>query len=207
MCHTCVDFLDVSGAGVMLMAQRTHQGTLFGTDDTIRSLEDLQNAAGEGPCIDAHNLGRPVLEPDLAGQGERTWPTLAASALDVGMQAVFAFPLQLDDTSFGALDLYRDHPSPLSPEQIADARLLAAMVAREVLAMQADAPRGSLSGQVADLSGDRVAIEQATGMVSAQLDTTVIQAGRDLRAYARVHDRSLAEVARDIVARRLRLGD
>ncbi|CAN5266805.1 MAG: GAF domain-containing protein [Euzebyales bacterium] len=206
VCHTCADLLPVTGAGVMLMAERMHQGTVYATDETIQRLEDLQNAAAEGPCIDSYNLGRPVLEPDLAGAGRRTWPLLAAAALDAGMRALFSFPLQLDDTSVGALDLYRDQPGALGPDQVDDARLLAAMAAREVLAMQADAAPGSLPAQIADLSGDRAAIEQATGMVSVQLHGTIAEAARRLREAAAGQGRALAAVAHDVVARTLRLG-
>jgi hypothetical protein len=205
VCHACVDLLPVSAAGVMLMAERMHQGTAYATDDVMRTLEDLQNTAGEGPCLDAYNLGRPVLEPDLASGGVRAWPLLAPAALQAGMRAAFGFPLQLDDVRVGALDLYRDRPGPLSADQIDDARLLAAMATREVLAMQADAPPGSLCAQIADLSGDRAAIEQATGMIAAQQQITVAEAALRLRAAARGQDRSLAAIAHDIIIRTLRL--
>ena len=47
-------------------------------------------------------------------------------------------------------------------------------------------------------------VHQASGMVSAQLDVNVGHALIRLRAYAFGHDRPLAEVAKDVVARRLR---
>lgn len=188
------------------MAARTHQGTLFATDPVIQQLEDLQNAAAEGPCIDSYILGRPVLEPDLAGAGSRTWPLLAASAREVGIHALFSFPLQIDGASIGALDLYRDRPGTLTREQIDDARLLAAMATREVLAMQAEAVPGSLPDLIGDLSGDRTAIEQATGMVAAQIDAGISEAALRLRRAAMDQQRPLAELARDVIARTLRLG-
>ena len=204
-CRAAVELLPVAGAGVMLMADRVHQGTLHATDDRIRSLEELQNAAAEGPCIDAYLLGRPVLEPDLAGRGVRTWPVLGRAALDAGVQALFSFPLQLDDTALGALNLYRRTPGGLDQEQIDDARLLAAMIARLVLSMQAQAEPGSLPAQIGDLSGDRAAIEQATGMISSQLDVPITEAAHRLRAFASAHQRPLAEIAHDIINRTLRL--
>lgn len=201
----CVELLPVAGAGLMLMAERVHQGTLWATDPTIQVLEELQNAAAEGPCIDAYTLGRPVLEPDLAGAGMRTWPRLASGALEAGIQSLYSFPLQLDDTSLGALNLYQHEPTELSEDQIADARLLAALATREVLVMQSAATPGSLPDQIGDLSGDRVAIEQATGMVAVQLDATIDAAGHRLRELAAEQERSLAEVAYDVLSRRLRL--
>jgi hypothetical protein len=200
-CRLCVDLLHVTGAGVMLMADRTHQGTIYATDPRIAQLEELQNAAGEGPCLDSYLLGRPVSEPDLAARGHLTWPVLGRGAVAAGMRALFSFPLQLDDASFGALNLYRLEPGPLTRQETADARLLAAVVAREVLAMQAGAPPGSLPAGVADLSGDRAAIEQATGMVAAQLDVSVLEAGGRLRGRARDDGRHLADLAHAVVAR------
>jgi hypothetical protein len=206
ICQAARDLLDVSGVGVMLMAERTHQGTLYATDETIRRLEDLQNAMAEGPCIDSYTLGRPVLEDDLADGGRRSWPLLAPAALEAGIVALFSFPLQIDAASIGALNLYRDRAEPLSAGQVDDARLLAAMTTREVLVLQAEAVSGTLPALIADLSGDRAIIEQATGMVAAQLDTDVVVAGRQLRTSALDQERPLAEVARDVVARKLRLG-
>jgi hypothetical protein len=205
ICETCVTVLPVDGAGVMLMAERTHQGTLYATDDRIQQLEELQNSAAEGPCIDSYNFGRPVLEPDLAATGRATWPLLSAAALKVGIQALFSFPLQLDDTSVGALDLYRQSPGALDPGQVADGRLLAAMATREVLALQALAVPGSLPDQIADLSGDRIIVEQATGMVAAQTRQGIIEAAGILRRVAAEQGRAVADVARDVVARTLRL--
>jgi hypothetical protein len=57
------------------------------------------------------------------------------------------------------------------------------------------------AGQRSDLRRHRAEIDQATGMVSAQLGGAVVR----LRAYAYAQDRRLSDVARDIVARRLRL--
>lgn len=206
ICQTCVDHLEVTGAAIMLVAERAHQGTLYATDEVIRQLEDLQNATAEGPCIESYHLGRPVLEPDLDGSGRQAWPLLAPAALEAGIAGLFSFPLQLDDTAVGALNLYRAHPEPLTPQQTADARLLSAMATREVLVLQAEASPGSLPAQIGDLSGDRVAIEQATGMVCAQLDTTIIEAARRLRHFAGELQRPLAAVAHDVVVGKLRVG-
>ena len=51
----------------------------------------------------------------------------------------------------------------------------------------------------------RFVVHQASGMVAAQLEIGVGEALVRLRAYAFANDRSLSEVAEDVVARRLRL--
>ena len=56
-----------------------------------------------------------------------------------------------------------------------------------------------------DLTLHRAEIDQATGMLTEQLGVGITEAFIRLRAYAYAHDRRLADLARDIVARRLRL--
>jgi ANTAR domain-containing protein len=51
----------------------------------------------------------------------------------------------------------------------------------------------------------RAEVDQATGMLTVQLGVTAAEAYARLRAYAYAQDRRLADVAGDIVARRLRL--
>jgi len=62
-----------------------------------------------------------------------------------------------------------------------------------------------LDGQAPDLALHRAEIDQATGMLTVQLGVSAAEAFVRLRAYAYSEDRRLAEVAGDIVARRLRL--
>ena len=72
--------------------------------------------------------------------------------------------------------------------------------ARPVRRLLADASAGLLS----EREGYRAEIDQATGMVSVQIGVNVDVAFLRLRAYAYAEDRSLTDVCRDVVARRLR---
>jgi hypothetical protein len=60
-------------------------------------------------------------------------------------------------------------------------------------------------GQQADLARHRAEVDQATGMLTEQLGVGITEAFARLRAYSYANDLRLADVARDIVARRLRL--
>jgi hypothetical protein len=69
-----------------------------------------------------------------------------------------------------------------------------------------DGDGAGLDGQAPDLALHRAEVDQATGMLTVQLGVPVAEAFVRLRAYAYSQDRRLADVAGDIVARRLRLG-
>ena len=54
------------------------------------------------------------------------------------------------------------------------------------------------------MEGYTAEIDQATGMISVQLDVDIEEAFVRLRAHAYAQDRSLSDVARDVVRRHLR---
>jgi hypothetical protein len=70
--------------------------------------------------------------------------------------------------------------------------------------LQADAPSGLLAAELEAGADFHHVVHQASGMIAAQLDVNVADALVRLRAHAFANDRPLAEVAADVVARRLR---
>ncbi len=111
-------------------------------------IEDLQYTLGEGPCVDAYNQDRVVAEPDLAEPTTRRWHACTPSALQAGVRAVFGFPLRVGTVRLGALNLYRDRPSPLTTDQHADALVIADVTTRWVLETQAGAPPDAVAAEL-----------------------------------------------------------
>jgi hypothetical protein len=145
LCEVCAAVTAMSGAGIMLMAGEEPAGSVCSTNEISALIEELQYTLGEGPCVDAYHVDRPVLEPDLAAPETPRWIAFTPPAVEAGARAVFGFPLQVGVVRLGALNLYRDRPGALSDEQYADALVLAGVAARAVLAMQAQAAPGGLA--------------------------------------------------------------
>lgn len=204
LCEVATEVVGVSGAGVMLMSGDVAAGRACSSDEVATVIEDLQFRLGEGPCIDAYFQAQPVLEPDLAAPELPRWPAFAPAAMEAGAGAVFGFPLQVGAARLGALNLYCVEAGPLTVDQHADALLTADVIARALLAMQANAPPGRVAAEI-EAGGDlHLVVHQASGMVAAQLEVSVAEALIRLRAFAFASDRPLPEVAREVVARRLR---
>lgn len=204
LCSGCAQVTDMSGAGIMLMSDDLSHKLLCTTNAVSASVDQLQYDLMEGPCVDAYRLDRPVLEPDLARPATPRWLAFTGPALAAGVRAIFGFPLQVGSVRLGALDLYRDRPGPLSPEQHADALVLADVAAQAVLAVQASAAPGQLA-QALESDGDfPYVIHQAAGMVAVQLQSSIAHALIRLRAYAFGNEIPLLEVAAAVVDRRLR---
>ena len=124
-------------------------GSACTTGEVSALIEDLQYTLGEGPCVDAYRLDRPVLEPDLADPAGAEMAGLQpARRSTAGVRAVFGFPLSVGAVRLGALNLYSDRPGRLTDDQHADALVMADVAAEAVLAMQAGASAGALAAEL-----------------------------------------------------------
>jgi GAF domain len=185
--------LSASGVGVSVVTGSGHRDIVFATDQVSAQIEELQVSLGEGPCIDAFTSRRPVIEPDLSGMSPERWPAFAPAARAAGAAAVFAVPLQVGQARVGALDVYRDKPGGLSGADLIDAVRLGDAVTQVLLRLE-PAP--------SDFSAE---VYQAAGMITVQLDVDISEALARLRAHAYAEECSLRDVARDVVAHRLRI--
>jgi GAF domain-containing protein len=207
LCGACPQIVGVTGAGIMLMSGDIPQGSLCVTDEVSHLIEDLQYTFGEGPCVDAYRQDTVVAEPDLADPVTRRWPAFTRPVVQAGVRAVFGFPLRAGTVRLGALNLYRDVPGPLTGGQHADALVVADVAARWVLEAQAGAPLDTVAQELEAGADFHFSVHNAAGILSVQDDISVTEALIRLRAFAFRTDRLLADVARDVIARRLRLGE
>lgn len=206
VCVACARVPPVTGAGIILSAGGEIRTSLGKSDPVEGVIEEAQFTYGEGPCVDAARHSAPVHEPDLAGSGLIRWPIFAARAVEAGVAAVFALPLQVGATYLGAMNFYRDRPGPLSHQQITDVLAIAELVAHAVIGLQAAAPPGALAPALADVPF-RAQVHQATGMISAQLDVGMAEALVRLRGVAYTEDRPIDEVAGRVLTGTLRFDD
>jgi hypothetical protein len=207
LCRFAVDEMALSGCALVLMSGAESASVLAGSGRHAQTVTGLQMELGEGPCLQAHASGIPVLLPDLTAENANRWPAFVAAALAVGVYAEFSLPLTVGLGGIGTLDLCRDRPGMLSDEQLADA-LVAADIARDAVLYQQYAPEGpGLAELLAEVGTDRIVIHQATGMIAAQLDDTITNALARLRAAAFASGRSMYDIAQDVVERRVRFDD
>jgi hypothetical protein len=211
VCAVAVSSAQLSGAWVVAARGGDPDFVMGVTGPVSEQLAELQLMLGEGPCHDVLASAGPVLAGDL-GDAEFTgrWPAFTPAACQLGAGAVFAFPLIVGAIRAGVLGLYRGSPGPLPGRQLGDLLILAdaatVLLLGSVDGDAEDDDGAAVDGQAPDLALHRAEIDQATGMLTVQLGVAAAEAFVRLRAYAYAQDRRLADVAGDIVARRLRLG-
>src|SRR4051794_29292306 len=67
----------VSGAAVSTVGALLGNETISASDSLAARVDEIQFDLGEGPCWDAMNSARPVLEPDLRGNPRTVWPAFS----------------------------------------------------------------------------------------------------------------------------------
>jgi len=205
LCAAAVTLLSLRGAGISLMVEGELRGSVGASDPRIAAVQELQFELGEGPCVDAWASMEPVLEPDLAAPARVRWPAFGPAGAEAGVSAVFAFPLRLGAIRIGVLVLYRDRAGGLSADELAYGLVLADLATWLILGVQSHASEDSLHEVLAGEPPHWAEVHQATGIVSVQLEVPLDEAFVRLRAHAFSAGRSLREIAREVVAHRLRL--
>ncbi len=205
LCGAAARSLAASGAGVSVMTEQGVRSVAAASDEACGLIDELQFTLGEGPCIDAFASRSPVLEADLAERGAERWPIYTPAAHEHGVRAAFAFPLQIGAARLGVLDVYRRQPGSLTADEVTTALTFADAATTMLLDGQEKAPPGTAAAGLDEALDYHVELYQAQGMVMVQLGISLAQALAVLRAHCFSHDRHLAEVAKDIVGRRLQL--
>jgi GAF domain-containing protein len=202
VCFAVVPVLSASGAGISMMTADGTRGVCIASDPVSQHVDDLQFVLGEGPCMEAFEHRRPVLVTDVADTATR-WPLYAPAAEQGGVRAVFAFPLQIGGARLGVLDVFRRDAGPLTADQLTDALLFTDVTVSAVLDRQESAATGRSDDLDAAIR-HRAELFQAQGMIMVQLGVPLAEAMVRLRAHAYAQNRRLDELARDVVAGRIR---
>jgi GAF domain-containing protein len=198
LANRCVEVLDVSAAGLMLVADDGELRLVASSDEAMRLVELFELQSQEGPCLDCYRTRRPVLDEHLDGHGTR-WTRFEPVALEAGFHSVHALPLRLRNEVIGALNLFRAERCDLGPEDIvagqalADAATIAILQHRAVLEVQV------VNAQLDHALSSRIAIEQAKGVLAEREGLDVESAFARMRAHARDHNLKLVDVARGVV--------
>src|SRR4051794_28037864 len=89
----CVEVLDVSAAGLMLVSADGELNVVASSSEAVRVLEQLELQTDDGPCPECFRTGAQVHSARLADSDDR-WPRFAPRAREAGFNAVHALPMR-----------------------------------------------------------------------------------------------------------------
>ena len=198
----CVEVLDVSAAGLMLVAPEGDLRLAASSSEAMRVVELFELQSQEGPCMDCYHAGEPVVNQDLAVVNGR-WPNFAPVALEAGFRSVHALPLRLRGQVIGAVNLFRTDGGALDEIDVLAGQALADMATIAILQHRAAAESHVLNEQLNFALNSRIVIEQAKGVVSERASIDMEESFSRLRSYARSHNLRLRDVAQQVIDRTL----
>jgi GAF domain/ANTAR domain len=187
----------VDGASLALEHEDGSLRWVVVTDGAAGLLEDAQRELGEGPGLAAYGEGAAVAVDDLAT--DRRFARLAAVVAPQGLHGVLAVPVVVAGRPVGALSVYATQPCPWSGIDVAAVGAYAGVLAELVGASMA---LGARDAEVAERSRAltaRVWVEQAKGALVATEGLDSAAASERLHARAGASQRTVAEVAREVV--------
>lgn len=198
----CTGLLGTTEAGVALADEQGRLRVLASSSERMRLMELIEVQSDDGPCLDVWRDGEPVRSDRLADDTDR-WPRFAPAALEIGFRSVYAIPLRLRHHRIGALNLFGHQEHALSIDDQALAQAMADVATIGILHERFLREQHDLADQLQGALTSRITIEQAKGVIAEQRGLDVDEAFMVLRGFARSHGRRLADVAGDVVHRRL----
>jgi GAF domain-containing protein len=189
-----------SGGAIVLLSVDGSRMEPAGSSGAVGDIDAILRNEGF-PCRVAMQTGDVVRYAQETG-GEQ-FPSYTADAGAAGIHRVMSVPLRHGVDVFGTLSMVRFEPTDYTDAEVEAAQQLADVVAANILKEQTLRAALAVSAQLEHALQARVVIEQAKGMVAADLDVTIDEALHMIRAFARRQQLRLSDVASDIVGRAL----
>ena len=195
----CVEVLDSTAAGIMLVGPDGQLQLMSSSNDAIRVVEVFELQSAEGPCWDCFYSGRPIVNQDLTAAQAR-WPSFAPVAVAAGFLGSDAIPMRLRGNVIGALNLFRTERGSLRDEDVTVAQALADVATIAILQNRTSVMAAEVNAQLNAALTSRIVIEQTKGIIAERRRVSIDTAFTYMRRHARDHDRRLADLARATVA-------
>lgn len=191
LARLAVDTISGADCAGVTVAERGVLRTLCSTDPLVQSVDEVQYALHDGPCIQALEQSTSFVSDDL--RVDERWPEFATGALKRGVHAVMSFRLQLQpgDSRPASLNIYATKPSAFAEEGLAVGSL---MVAHMDLALAADRAQVRAHNLEIALESNRE-IGVALGILMARHTITEPEAFVLLRRASQRTNRKVREVA------------
>ncbi len=178
--------------GLHLRTRRGRAVSAAATDEVADEADKLQEALGDGPCVDATFESQNFIIHDL--RSEPRWPTWSPRAAALGLRSVLSIRLTSDHETIGALNLYGDQPGAFDEDQ--DIAMVFASHAAEAMT------KARLASGLRNAMDSRHTIGMAQGVLAMRYNISYERAFQVLHRYSNDHNIKLRALAEQVIEQR-----
>ena len=175
--------------------------TFAASDQRLDGLHSLQFDGGEGPVVETLRHNEPRRIDDTAA--ERRWPAFCRAAADAGFGSCLTLPLRTDRQPAGAVALYGQVPDVFRGVAHDTALLFAAQGGTAVRNASLYRACRRMADNLHVALESRAVIEQAKGVLHAELGVSPGEAFRLLSRYSQHTNERVRRVAVRLVQGRI----
>ena len=195
-----IPLLRADGVGLMLADRQGALRWVTATNPAEQAFEQAERDLGEGPCIDAFTAGQVIWTSDL--RSDPRWPRLGPAARANQIRGVLSAPVVLDDQPIGTCNALTTATRGWTEADAGAVRAFAVVLGRLIGSITDARHKTELTAQLQLALNSRVLVEQAKGVLMEREGVDAKRAFELLRHRARSSERKLADVAREVLARR-----
>ena len=180
--------------------RRKRSVTIGGSSDTAILLDGVEQALGDGPCLEALQTGQPVLLPDTGT--DRRWPEYSAQVAGARVRSVLGVPLDLGHDASAALNFFALETGLFTEHALDEAAVFADMAGQALRLLVRIATADLLAADRKSAMEQRTAIDLATGIIMGQNNCTQEEAFGMILHASQTRNQKLRDVAQGIVKKR-----
>jgi hypothetical protein len=187
----------VDMAGISYVGDDGQITTMAATDDLVTEVDRIQYELHEGPCLTSISKHATFLANDLGKETE--WPTFAAAACSAGLNGLLAFVLELNEPTYGALNLYSRNADAYDDKSLLAGAVFASYAAFILSQAQAADAATTREEQLQEALLSRDVIGQAKGILMEREGATSEEAFDTLVRVSQHLNIKLREIAQNLV--------
>jgi transcriptional regulator with GAF, ATPase, and Fis domain len=188
------DLIDgADSADILIISGRKKQFRSYAaTSDLPRRMDDMQEQAGEGPCIEAATRETVVRVDDM--ETETRWPRFCPAAIESGVTSMLSFKLYTSQGILAALNIFGKAANCFDDRDEEVGLMLATNAA---VALQLANSRAQFESALAS----RDVIGQAKGMIMERFSIDAVQAFSLLVKLSQDSNTPVAKISAQLVER------
>lgn len=183
----------------LTLRRRKRTATVAGSSDKAVMLDHIEQSLAQGPCLDALDLGHPVLLADVST--DTNWPEYSRALAVEGCHSALGVPMDLGETSEAVLNFFAPTTGVFTDEVISEAAAFAQVAGSTLrLAIRIETVE-QLNADLKTAMATRTVIDAACGVIMGQNRCSHDEAFKLLAKASGHRNQKLHDVAAELIAR------